>query len=292
MSADREKNHDMTHGEVTDGGATHATHATHRDIALLLADAADEVEIGIAPYQAVVRGGRRRKARRWAVAVAAALVIAGSTGTLALAGGMGGDGHGVSQVATEPPSGKEWQASGRQVTDLARGVDHGRKWKVTIAVWGAPKDKAEARARLAEMSERDGKPIGVEDASALVGKSWSFVHLTVGDKTSTVIQGQVTKGGNMAGTDIQSYAMPLEAGHPDRAGAPFRLVIGKVAPTAQRVTCTWDDGTTTEALMPAPGTGIVGDFEDLIRPVDGVQPDWFVCLAPDGRSHDKAEVTK
>ncbi|MER5828915.1 hypothetical protein ABT086_43740, partial [Streptomyces mirabilis] len=70
MSADRETNHDMT----------------HRDIAFLLADAADEAEIGIAPYQAVVRGGRRRKARRWALAAAAALVIAGSTGTLALAG--------------------------------------------------------------------------------------------------------------------------------------------------------------------------------------------------------------
>lgn len=71
MSANRETDHDM---------------ASDTDIAFLLAEAADEVEIGTAPYQAVLRGGRRRKARRWATAAAAALVIAGSTGTLALAG--------------------------------------------------------------------------------------------------------------------------------------------------------------------------------------------------------------
>ena len=69
MSGDRETNHDMTYDEA------------HADIALLLADAADEVEVGAAPYQAVVRGGRRRKTRRWAVAAVAAAVIAGSTGT-------------------------------------------------------------------------------------------------------------------------------------------------------------------------------------------------------------------
>lgn len=71
MNANRETNNGM---------------ATDTDIAFLLAEAADEVEIGIAPYQAVLRGGRRRKARRWAIAAAAALVVAGSTGTLALAG--------------------------------------------------------------------------------------------------------------------------------------------------------------------------------------------------------------
>ncbi|WP_393099189.1 hypothetical protein [Streptomyces sp. LN325] len=41
MNADRESDHDMTHG----------------DIAVLLATAADEVRIGPAPCQALVRGG-------------------------------------------------------------------------------------------------------------------------------------------------------------------------------------------------------------------------------------------
>ena len=68
---------DITHGDITHGDMTHST-AVERDIALLLADATGEVEIGIAPYQAVVRGGRRRKARRWTVAAAAAAVIVGA----------------------------------------------------------------------------------------------------------------------------------------------------------------------------------------------------------------------
>src|SRR5881409_292052 len=88
MSADRETNHDMT----------------NTDIALLLAEAADGVEIGIAPTQAVIRGGRRRRARRWAVAAGAALAIVGTTGTVALAGLPGGDGHRVAPVATQPPT--------------------------------------------------------------------------------------------------------------------------------------------------------------------------------------------
>ncbi|MFD0445221.1 hypothetical protein ACFQ10_26725 [Streptomyces indonesiensis] len=49
---------------------------TQHDIALLLADAADEVKIGIAPAQALIRGGRRRKARRWAVVATTTLVVA------------------------------------------------------------------------------------------------------------------------------------------------------------------------------------------------------------------------
>ncbi|MEY2247638.1 hypothetical protein AB8A21_32650, partial [Streptomyces sp. BF23-18] len=56
MSANGETDHDM---------------ATDADIAVLLARAADEVEIGAAPCQAVVRGGRRRRARRWATVAAA-----------------------------------------------------------------------------------------------------------------------------------------------------------------------------------------------------------------------------
>ncbi|MFE1883115.1 hypothetical protein ACFW7O_26195, partial [Streptomyces diastatochromogenes] len=79
MSADQNRNHDMS----------------QTDIALLLADAADEVEIGIAPVQAVIRGGRRRRARRWAVATVTALVVAGATGALAVTGLPGGNGgHG------------------------------------------------------------------------------------------------------------------------------------------------------------------------------------------------------
>lgn len=50
---------------------------TQHDIAFLLAEAADEVKIGTAPVQALIRGGRSRKARRWAVVATTTLVAAG-----------------------------------------------------------------------------------------------------------------------------------------------------------------------------------------------------------------------
>lgn len=278
MSADRETNHDMT----------------HRDIAFLLADAADEAEIGIAPYQAVVRGGRRRKARRWALAAAAALVIAGSTGTLALAGVTGGDARKVAPAATRPPAGDERHVYEPQRSDLARGTEHGKKWKVVIDVWGAPRNKAEAQGQLDAMTGSGlGKPwVNVRDASELIGKSSYFVRLTLDGKASIKLLGAFEKGDTMAGADLTSGAMPLDTSGTATSRTDQRLVVGQVATTAQEVTCTWNDGSTTEASRPSPGTGIVGDFEDAIRPADGSRSDWFVCLGPEGRTYRAAAVTK
>jgi hypothetical protein len=278
MSADRETNHDMT----------------HRDIAFLLADAADEAEIGIAPYQAVIRGGRRRKARRWALAAAAALVIAGSTGTLALAGATDGDARRVAPAATRPPVSDERHLYEPQHSDLARGTEHGKKWKVVVDVWGAPRNKAEAQGQLDAMTGSGlGKPwVNVRDASELIGKSSYFVRLTLDGRTSIKLLGAFEKGDTMAGTDLKSGAMPLETSRTATSRTDQRLVVGQVATTAQEVTCTWDDGTTTEASRPAPGTGIVGDFEDAIRPADGSRSDWFVCLGPEGRTFKEVAVTK
>lgn len=127
MSADRETNQTMT----------------DRDIALLLADAADEVEIGIAPYQAVIRGGRRRRARRWALATAAALVIVGGSGTLALAGLRDGNGVEVSpavkQQSTEPLTPEERNVYEPQGTVIGIGDIGGKEWQITVDVWGAPR---------------------------------------------------------------------------------------------------------------------------------------------------------
>ncbi|WP_327136906.1 hypothetical protein OG585_13675 [Streptomyces sp. NBC_01340] len=278
MSADRETNHDMT----------------HRDIAVLLADAADEAEIGIAPYQAVIRGGRRRKARRWALAAAAALVIAGSTGTLALAGVTDGDAQRVAPTATRPPTGDARHVYEPQRSDLARGTEHGKKWKVVIDVWGAPRNKAEAQGQLDAMTESGlGKPwVNVRNASELIGKSSYFVRLTLDGKTSIKLLGAFEKGDTMVGRDLKSGAMPLATSGTAASRTDQRLVIGQVAMTAQEVTCTWDDGSTTKTSRPAPGTGIVGDFEDAIRPADGSRSDWFVCVGPEGRTYEEVAVTK
>src|SRR5881397_1320709 len=150
MSADRETNHDMT----------------NTDIALLLAEAADGVEIGIAPTQAVIRGGRRRRARRWAVATAAALAIVGTTGTVALAGlPGGGDGHRGAQVATQPPASVAPRLGEPQSTMLASGSEDGKDWDVSVNMWAAPRNATEAQTQLTAMAEYGEFPGDVRKAS-------------------------------------------------------------------------------------------------------------------------------
>ncbi|MEV0635981.1 hypothetical protein AB0I77_13590 [Streptomyces sp. NPDC050619] len=271
MSADREK-HDMTHG----------------DIALLLADATDEVEIGIAPYQAVIRGGRRRRARRWAVAAATALVLAGSSATLAVAGLPGGDGGRAATLATPPAPSAEPDVLTAQRTLLATGTDQGKEWRVYIDVWAAPGDEAEAAGQLEAMGEYGERPVEADQASELVGQSSYFVRRDAGDgEPAGMMEGAFTKTDTMAGTDIQAGAVPLEPG----SEGLNRLVVGQVAKTAQRVTCTWKNGTSTDVHVVPHGYDVNND-ELVIRPADGSPVNWFVCLAPKGTEYKSVEVTK
>ncbi|MGW3492934.1 hypothetical protein [Streptomyces sp. NPDC001020] len=269
MSADRE-NQDMT----------------HRDIALLLADAADEVEIGIAPYQAVIRGGRRRRARRLAVAGATALVLAGSTGaTLALAGLPGEGGNRVAPAATQPASPEARHVSQPQRTELAAGTDQGEEWAVYIDVWGAPRDESEARLQLGAMREYGVHPAEVGKASDLVGKTSYFVARGVGDgQPRTIMFNTVKKWDRMSGGDIQSMAAPLKPG----TLGPYRLVVGKVAKTAQQVTCTWKDGTTSVVHRASDDN----PKHRGIRSAAGSPVNWFVCLGPKGTGWKSDEVSK
>lgn len=277
MSADRETNQTMT----------------DRDIALLLADAADEVEIGIAPYQAVIRGGRRRRARRWALATATALVIVGTSGGLALAGLRGGDGGevtpAVTQKATQPSTPEERHVYTPQETTLAAGIEQGETWYVTVDVWGAPRTEAEAEAQLRSMSSRHEEPWDKDKASALVGKITYFVRRSFGSGDPAFLMGNsVSPQDASVGTDLQSAATPLD---PKKTDGPLPLVVGHVAKTAQEVTCTWKDGSSTVARRVAAGADINSD-EAAIRPAAGSLDNWFVCVAPARTAYESAEVTK
>ncbi|MFF3331157.1 hypothetical protein ACFYWX_16575 [Streptomyces sp. NPDC002888] len=271
MNADRETNHDMT----------------HHDIALLLADAADEVEIGIAPTQAVIRGGRRRRARRWAVAAATAVVVAGSTGALALSGLPGGHEHGVTP-AGPGPSGSPKLDGPQSTTLLATGTDGGKEWNVSIDVWAAPRDEEEAQAELDAMVQYDDMPGDVRKAADLVGKGAYFVHRSYGEdvERKRTMEDVVTKSSGMSGRDLQAGMLPLEL---DPNG-PERLVVGSVAKTAQEVTCAWKDGTKTEVRR-ASEKDVVNSDEFVIRSVEGLPFDWFVCLAPKGTVYKDVKVT-
>ncbi len=268
MSADRETDVDMT----------------HRDIALLLADAADEVEIGIAPTQAVLRGGRRRRARRWAVATATALVIAGTSGAVAVAGLPGGGEPG--QVATEP-SPERRNLSFPERTTLATGTEDGKGWRVLVDVWPAPRDKAEAHAVWNAMADFGQHPPEAKVPSELIGRITYFVHRRYGDEQTTVMENTVPESETHSGRDLVGGAVTLEP----REDGPARLAIGSVAKSAQRVGCAWKDGTRTVVQRDPAGT-VTGTDHLAIRPAEGSPFDWFVCLAPKGTEFRNAEVTR
>ncbi|WP_199815442.1 hypothetical protein [Streptomyces griseus] len=263
-------------------------HMTHHDIALLLADAADEVEIGIAPTQAVLRGGRRRRARRWAVAAATAVVVAGSTGALALSGLPNGQERAVTPAAPQPSSTGTPNLYEPQTTMLATGTDGSTPWSVSIDVWTAPRDQLEAQAELDAMVQYDDMPGDVREAADLVGKGAYFVHRAVGEDSGRVLttEGVVTKDSAMSGRDIQAGTSPLGPGHDGLE----RLVIGSVARTAQQVTCEWKDGTKS-VVRRAAEENVINSDEFTIRRVEGLPFDWFVCLAPAGTEYKDVKVT-
>ncbi|MER5790310.1 hypothetical protein [Streptomyces sp. NPDC001980] len=272
MSADRE-NHDMT----------------QTDIAFLLADAADEVEIGIAPVQAVMRGGRRRRARRWAVAAATAVaVLAGSAGATLAVTGLPGGGDRHATVAKPPASAEARHVYDPQRTELARGTYQGGEWSVAVQVWGAPRNEAEADRQFDAMDAMGLKPADVRVPADLIGKISYFATRGWGEEhPQQVMFDTVEQFEHFSGTDMESMATRLGIG----GESSGRLVIGKVAKSARQVTCRWKDGTTAVAV---PTAGFSAhDTGSAIRVVDGFQgANWFVCTAPVGTSYASAEVTK
>ncbi|MFF9677336.1 hypothetical protein ACF1GS_37560 [Streptomyces eurythermus] len=248
---------------------------TQTDIAHLLADAADEVEIGIAPVQAVIQAGRRRRrARRWAVAAATAAVLAGSTGaTLALAGLPGGDRQ--TGVAAGPSTAEARHVYRPQRTPLGTGTDRGSDWRVELTVWGAPRDRAEAAGQLTAMRKFGlTKTVLPPGPDGLVNRTSYYASLYLGDdrKPRVLVFDNVEKWDRMSGRDVSFGALPLAK---EGATGSDRLAVGRVAGTAQQVKCTWKKNESTVDL-PVAAAG---------------SPDrWFLCLAPEGESVKAAEV--
>ncbi|WP_333772804.1 hypothetical protein [Streptomyces sp. IBSBF 3136] len=273
MSADRE-NHEMTPS----------------DIALLLADTADRVEIGTAPVQAVLRGGWRRRARRWAVTAATALVLAGSTGALAVTGMPGGGrADRMPDVAKPPASAEARHVYDPQRTEIARGTYRGKRWTVFVDVWGAPRDAREADRQFGAMAERGVEPAEARKPADLIGMTSYFAMRGWGgsDRPRQVMFNSVEKFERFRGTDMEAGATRLGTG----GESSGQLVIGMVAKTARQVTCRWKDGRTAVA-EPAEGFS-ARDTGTAIRTVAGFEgANWFTCVAPEGTSYASAEVTR
>ncbi|MER7043038.1 hypothetical protein [Streptomyces microflavus] len=261
---------------------------TPHDIAFLLADATDEVRIGTAPAQALIRGGRRRRARRWAVVAATTLVVAGSTGALAL-NGLAGDGERGVSSASRPVASAE-ASEPHMRTTLASGTDAGVPWRVYIDVWKAPADTAEAQATLTAMAKFGEHPDDVSTASELVGKVAHFVYRITGEEAKTtkiVDRVLLPEEDVLSGGEYGTVALPLL---PENDTAP-RLVIGQVAKATRGVTCTWKDGTSTKvgraSLVTEADAGL-----PVIRSLKDSPYDWFACLAPKSTEWEDIKVTK
>ncbi|WP_327314669.1 hypothetical protein [Streptomyces sp. NBC_01235] len=258
---------------------------TQHAIAGLLADAADEVDIGIAPTQALIRGGRRRRARRWAVAAATVLVVAGSTGALAMTGLPGGDGERVAPPAAQRSGTTAPGLLAPHRTVLGSGIEQGQKWQVSLDVWTAPANETEAAAQLRAMREYGDKyPTGGKPSN-MVGNTTYFFHRTYGPH-STQEWGNGPHGKRLPpGKSMESTANSFPG-----ADGPRRLVIGHVVKTAKQVTCLWKDGTKTE-LVREPANGTTNTDKPALHSTEGAPTDWFACLAPQGTESDSVTMT-
>ncbi|MER8113648.1 hypothetical protein [Streptomyces sp. NPDC094031] len=270
----------MTH---TDGNG----HGMAQDrIALLLADAAREIETGPAPVAAVVRGGRRLRARRWAVTAVAAAVVAGGT---------------AGAVRVLPDRGSASPADtgvGGQLVDepvmstVGEGTRDGATWNVNAKVWPAPRDRSEAVRQMRAMADWGLTPVTSGSPSDLIGRTSYFIfrgfQKGAGAPAFGLVASDTVAGlPHPKGTEIHVFTKPLTPG-----SGTQNLVVGMVATTARQVTCHWKDGSATTAGL-APADTPVRSSDSVIRSVRGFPTaNWFVCAAPGKTAYESAEVTE
>ncbi|MET7746310.1 hypothetical protein [Streptomyces sp. NPDC005385] len=256
-----------------------------RDISPLLTDIADEFEVGAAPVQAVMRAGGRRRARRRTLTAVAAVVLAGSTGALAMTG-LPGTADDTSP--TKPAPAYERQVDEPRISHVGFGMYDGKRWGVNMQVWTAPRDRAEAARQLKAMNSWGLTPVTTGGPSDLVGRTSYFVLRGYGDNgTHLVAFDTVAELPRPKGKQITAIPLALT----DRSG-PLRLVVGTVATTAKQVACHWKDGSTTLADR-APDNSALHNVQAVIRSVDGYPTaNWYACVAPPSTTYKSAEVTK
>ncbi|MFD1935509.1 hypothetical protein ACFSKW_28960 [Nonomuraea mangrovi] len=208
---------------------------TGQGIALLLREAADEVELGAVPYAEVVRGGKRRKARRWAATAVSALALAGCAGLLA-ANLAPTRLQGQEQVATQvtgPP--EERHVYSPLVMHLA---DVGKK-RVFMEVWGAPRTDAELRVQKARLIEK-----GLWDERRYdphkIGDVWHLVYMSdaSGGKREMLSHG-------VGARDSGSFS------YTKKVGSRY-LVWGNVSEDVKRIVYNWRSGDVEARIVQVP----------------------------------------
>ncbi|AZM52977.1 hypothetical protein DMA15_10530 [Streptomyces sp. WAC 01529] len=230
---------------TTDQDPARQDTTAHRDIAHRLTAAADEVEIGIAPYQAVMRGGRRRKTRRWVVGALAAVAIAGSTGSLALAVV---DGESRTRPAALVDSAEARHVYAPQVTPLTKVLDKAGKEVagVELRTWGAPLDASEARGQERAMREAGVWDERTTDPVPALNRPWHAIVVKADGKEKLTSFGlQDKEPGGDDGLSFASVEIEVKG---------EKLMIGHVGPKTKRVELEHEHGTTEPHLRRAAGS--------------------------------------
>ncbi|RJL35476.1 hypothetical protein [Bailinhaonella thermotolerans] len=229
-----------------------------QDVTLLLREAAGGIEPGAAPYAAVVRGGKRRRARRWAAGAVTVLALTGVAGTF----GAGALMDRPEPVAAETaPSPERRHVYTPWVTPLATVRDgaNASELRLSVEVWGAPRNAAEIREQKARMV-RHGVWRDRESDPVRPGDVWfSVVATRVGDgRRTVVVSGLEQAGGERPGYVAYDLPGDLVSG---------RVVVGHVSPDVRRITYQWRDGSSDPGLIQ----------------VAGLKDRWFALRADAGR---------
>ncbi|MFI9558234.1 hypothetical protein [Nonomuraea endophytica] len=200
-----------------------------RDIALLLREAAEGVEVGAAPYEKVVRGGRRRRARRRAAGAVLALALAGIA--VPVAGDLTADRPLVNWEPTAKVELDRRYVYDPSVTTL--GEVNGQP--VVIEVWGAARDAAELREQQRHMIARNVWDERTSGDEPEIGQTWYLVYLGAQKRTLAT------------GVEEVGYFT-----HTQTIGSRL-VVVGQVTPDIRRIIYKWSTGDVEGRLIQVPG---------------------------------------
>ncbi|MEV7021589.1 hypothetical protein [Kitasatospora sp. NPDC093558] len=283
-----------------------------------LGELAGSVEIGPAPYDRLVAGGRRRLRRRRLLGTgAAAVVVAVAVGGVTALGGFGASGRGAGDPAftvAAPPSATASATAPATPTAttpatptapardpftpirtmVGHGTVGGKEWQAWAALWPATATKQDAR-RQAELMYEDRhaaipqlpKPVDADtDRSWQTGLDLVNLYLTVDGKR------QVDDSVHDApAPGILGATAPAVDHHPVSASGTMLgfkggemgaapVVIAEVRRDVAKVVITWDDGSTSEAVPTVVGDSPTHWYAIAKKP--GAEVDTYKYLGADG----------
>ncbi|MBV6700579.1 hypothetical protein [Kitasatospora aureofaciens] len=278
--------------------------------ARVLSGLAESVEIGSAPYDRLIAGGRRRLRRRRVLSTgAAAVLVAAAVGGVAVFGGLGQKGPGVSDVAAAPSAVATSEPAAAVTvsatptapardpftpvrTVVGHGTANGRQWQAWAALWPATATKEDAyrQAELIWEDRHAAIPQLPKTTRADIDRGWNphvdtvNLYLTVDGQRQvddTVHQTDVPGGPDTgAGSSSPTSGGGAMLGFKGAEMGASPVVIEGVRPGVAKIAVTWNTGGTSEAVPVTVGDSPTRWYAVAKKP--GAQPDTYTYLGADG----------